>query len=873
MLRMLAKKEGLGKTGEVLLGWEKNNEIEYMLNIGDEQPITASKSDATAMTMAINGTYGAKRGIYHGEDAYTVYTPVDLQPLFRRWGMVVKIDAKEAHQPLHTMRFWMLTIDGIFVAIALYASYRVARRTTDPILRLTGMAERLAAGDFSARTPITRSDEIGVLASTLNDMATQLANSYTTLEKRVDERTKELIEKNQELTAEAAERKRVEENLLASEGLYLSLVENLPVHLIRKDLDGKFTFANQAFCSLLGEKLEDVVGKTDFDYFPQDLAAKYQADDQRVASEDRLFHDVEENTQGAETVYFEVIKTPVHDAAGNVVGTQAIFWDVTSRKRAETELHAAKEAAEAASRAKSDFLANMSHEIRTPMNAVIGMTELVLDTSLSRTQREYLTIVRDSAESLLSLINDILDFSKIEAGKLELDAHDFSLRETIGDTMKTMAFRAHAKDLELVWRVDPDVSDCLFGDSNRLRQIIINIVGNAIKFTEAGEVLLESQPVAADDNHVELQISVTDTGIGIPPEKIKKIFETFEQADNSAARRYGGTGLGLAISQRLVEMMNGKIWVESKVGVGSAFHFTVSFTRGNPEHLDANALREVGSVRGRDVLIVDDNETNRRILTEMVEGWEMHSCSAASAADALAMLKRYVSEGKKLPLVISDVHMPETDGFELAARIRNDEALANAIILMLTSGDRPGDVERCDAMGIASYMMKPVKQSELLESIVRTLNTSNTDTPAPAVPEGMPEENIPPLDILLVEDSVANQKLAAGLLKRWGHTVTIANNGIEAIEAVGRHSYDVILMDVQMPEMDGLTATTKIREQESRDGTRVPIVAMTAHVMKGDREKCLSAGMDHYVPKPIRKHELYSALASILDVDRSRPEA
>ena len=672
------------------------------------------------------------------------------------------------------------------------------------------------------------------------------------------------------------ERKRSEEEAKRSHEMVRLLLDSTAEAIYGLDMEGNCTFANPACVRLLGYTEEnDLLGKNIHDLahhtrpdgtpYPASDCLIYRAFESGVGThaDDELFWRKDGSSFPAE--YWS---HPIQRGVTKI-GAVVTFVDVGERKLAEQELRSAKEAAEDANRAKSQFLANMSHEIRTPMNGILGMTELTLDTELTKEQRDNLGLVRLSAESLLTVLNDILDFSKIEAGKLEFESIRFDLRESLGEAMQTLSFRAHQKGLELVYDVQPDAPESLIGDPGRIRQILVNLIGNAIKFTERGEILVSVAQESENADKICLHLSVADTGIGIPPEAQKKIFEAFSQADGSTTRKFGGTGLGLTISTRLVEMMGGRIWVESEPGKGSTFHFTAWL--GVQEKVAPLAAIEASQLRDVSVLIVDDNLTNRKVLEGMLSRWGMKSDSVDGAQAALQAMESAVRESHPFSLVIVDGQMPGTDGFTLVKQIHERQELVGVTIVMLTSIGQKGDAARCRQLGIAAYLMKPARQSELLETLCRVLGKSSAaESPALITRHTLREERSR-LQILLAEDNAVNQTLAVRLLEKRGYVVTVVGDGRAALTALDKQTFDLILMDVQMPEMDGFQATAAIRAREQSDGRHIPILAMTAHALKGDQERCIAAGMDGYVSKPIRTADLFAAIESAVEKSKSTP--
>ncbi|MBZ5673612.1 MAG: response regulator [Acidobacteriia bacterium] len=662
------------------------------------------------------------------------------------------------------------------------------------------------------------------------------------------------------IAQDVTERKQAEK----ARGFLASIVESSDDSIIGTDLDGMILSWNHGAETLFGYTAEETVGKHITLLFTQARRADYLNSLDKIRRQEHIerFESIRVGKNGM-PIDVSVILSPIRDTLGRLQGVSAIYRDITASKRADAELVKAKEAAEAASHAKSTFLATMSHEIRTPMNGILGMTELVLDSELTSEQRDNLELVHLSAESLLTVINDILDFSKIEAGKLEFESIPFDLRDRLGEIMQTLGFRAHQKGLELIYDVHPDVPIALSGDPGRLRQILVNLVGNAIKFTEQGQILVNVKLESISPDKAFVHFSVRDTGVGIPAEQQEKIFEAFSQADQSMTRKYGGTGLGLTICSRLVGMMGGKIWVVSQAGQGSTFHFTAELGVQTLVSEQATPIHPT-LLRDLPVLIVDDNFTNRQVLSGIVTQWGMIPTAVEGGRAALLALESARDAGRPFPLVLLDGQMPEIDGFTLAQQIQDHPELVRTAIMMLTSADHLGDAMLCRKLGISAYLVKPVRQSELLDLICRSLQQVPQDQGELPRVRNTPRIPGSPSRVLVAEDNMVNQTLARRLLEKRGYEVSVVGDGRAALAAVNSECFDIVLMDIQMPGMDGFEATTAVRLHEQLSGAHIPIVAMTAHAFKGDQDRCLAAGMDAYVSKPIRQQELYATIESLL---------
>jgi PAS domain S-box-containing protein len=756
----------------------------------------------------------------------------------------------------------LFVLIGSLLATVL-VSQRLVLLITEPILQLAGLAERVSTKkDYTLRAGLEGKDEFGRLVRSFNHMLDGIQQRDVALQSAKEDLEVRVLARTEELQTEVNERTRAELHLQFSLKELKDLESALDQHCIvaRADRRGTIIFVNDKFCSISKYSREELIGMDHGVVNSEFHSKEFVEDLWCTIKSGRVWKgEIKERAKDGSVYWVDTTIVPFCDTDGDPRQYIAIRTDITEIKRVEDEMRGAKETAEEASRAKSEFLANMSHEIRTPLNGIMGMTDLALETPLSPEQREYLETVKMSADSLLTVINDILDFSKIEAGKIDLEAIDFDLRDCLEMSLKTMALRADEKGLELLCEVAPEVPEIVRGDSGRLRQVIINLTGNAIKFTDKGEVGVKVHVESASEHDHTLHFIVSDSGIGIPQEKLQSIFDPFSQADSSTTRKYGGTGLGLTITSRLVGMMGGKIWVESELGRGSQFHFTARLGTADAKIIEVGEIAPPEILRAAKVLVVDDNTTNRRILEGMLGRWEMKSNSAQDGDTALKKLIEAQESGEPFALILMDMHMPNMDGFELIEKIRHGPHPSTATIMMLTSAGHRGDAARCQELGVAAYLLKPIRQSELREAIARVLGAREQKGAIPLITRYSLQDAREPsasLRVLLVEDNRVNQRLATRLLEKRGHSVSLAADGREALVVLEKESFDLILMDLQMPEMDGFEATTAIRKNEKKSGTHLPIVALTAHAMKGDREKCLSAGMDGYLTKPIRAHEL-----------------
>ena len=655
---------------------------------------------------------------------------------------------------------------------------------------------------------------------------------------------------------DVTDRVKAERRFQESQAIYHTLVESLPLSVFRKDAQGRILFANQNFCKGVGLPLSELLGKRDSELFGKEIGEKYAADDLHVIKTGEVFRDIELHpVVNGKPRHVEVLKAPVVDTRGNRVGTQGMFWDVSDRVEVEHRLREAKELAEYASKSKSDFLANVSHEIRTPMNGIIGMSELVLQDLDEGTSRERVEMILESGESLLELINEILDFSKIESGKISLETQRFDLRERIGDTVRAFGLRAHEQKVELIMHFDPGLPEEIVGDLHRLRQVVVNLVGNAIKFTTEGHVFFSARKNRETDEDVEIEFSVVDTGIGISAEDHEKIFREFEQVDSSTTRSFGGTGLGLAISSKIVQMMGGKLRVESSPGIGSRFSFEATFFKGATKNF---LLENEGIFIGKSVLVATGHQLQSESLQQCLAWHRMIVGSVTELDRAKRLLLQHHEENSPVEILLLDAMMPDAKHF--LRWLADEKRIAHPKLILLNSTTHSDSLVVPDDLEVVQQILKPVKSSELRSAFVAAVTGGTSGIhPMPKLPRRQEVICHRQLDVLLVEDNIINQKLALALLGQCNHNVTLASNGREAVEHFRSGEFDLVLMDIQMPVMDGFEATLAIRDHEASQSSLIetPIVALTAYASSADRERCLAAGMNDYISKPIRAESLH----------------
>ncbi|HVB38520.1 MAG TPA: response regulator, partial [Vicinamibacterales bacterium] len=743
------------------------------------------------------------------------------------------------------IRFAIIVLVAMACAwtIALILSARLQRLISTPILALADTVDRICREkDYGVRVEAAAHGEVGVLVRSFNEMLGQIAQRDDQFQRQQDELEEMVAVRTFELERERQQLRQI--------------VANAPVAMAMFDRNMRYITHSRKWLTDYHLEGRSLVGRSHYEIFPETSADRMRLHRRALSGQELSSpEDVLERLDGTR-LYLRWAIHPWYTPNGEIGGV-VMVTDIIN------ELVEAREAALEASRLKSDFLANMSHEIRTPMNGIIGMTKLALQTSLSLEQRQYLDTAMVSAQSLLSVLNDVLDFSKIEAGKLDLEAIEFDVRDTFDDAVKPVAMRADEKNLELLCHVAPDVPRVLVGDPGRLRQIVLNLVGNAVKFTDAGEVVVRAALSDTTGARTMLHVSVSDTGIGIPLEKQRLIFDPFAQADGSTTRRYGGTGLGLAISANLVSIMGGRIWVDSEPGHGSTFHFTVALERAAGA-AEAPGLAPIAALEGVRVLIVDDNASSRGLLADTLGAAGLSPVVAEDGQTAVTLAAEANAAWRPFAGALVDARMAGMDGFETAKHLRSGQAQAGAVIMLLAQSHGPTDVPRCREAGVASYLFKPIRESELLHTIAVMLGAPLVAVPplTEQPPAGVAE--VPAgLRILLAEDNPVNQALAVHLLEDEGHLVKVAGNGREALTLLDAEAFDLVLMDLQMPEMGGLEATAAIRERERGTDRHVPIIALTAHAMKGDRERCLAAGMDEYLSKPIMPDKLMATIQRV----------
>ena len=880
--RNMARNLAAGSANDLLMS--HFDEIEggmlRQVMLGAVQELVVADSHARILVQVQRDANGEARPVYEHISAlldvsqaevrtpanYTLLLPIERGERLGWVRVTTSLSALDSTQRRTWTNTLLVSLLTVLVTGALLAVF--LRKATAALGRATEFANDLIQQRGSTMPTISQIVEIEQLRKALNSAAQALATQFLALQDS-EAKQKHIAALLRQNAKDMTDRE-------------FALNQHAIVSMT--DPDGNITYANGLFCQISGYPLTELLGQNHRLIQSGLHPPVFFADLWKTIAAGRVWHGEICNRDRSGALYWvNASIVPLLSEDGRPEQYIAIRTDISARKEAERALLLAKEVAEQANKVKSDFLANMSHEIRTPMNGIIGMTELALDTELNTEQREYLDLVKVSAHALLNIVNDILDFSKIEAGRLDIETIEFSLEQMLRDTLKSLAVRAHQKNLELLLHIAPDVPDRLMGDPGRLRQVLVNLIGNAIKFTPSGEVevavhrigptALTQTPTPAA-TATDLRFSVRDTGIGIARDKFKAVFDSFSQADTSTTRQYGGTGLGLTISAQLVALMGGCIELDSKLGQGSTFHFTLnlpSVSRDAFSHYQSS-----GRVTGLPVLIADDNATNRSLLVQMLRNWNMQPTAVASGAQALTELERAAASGQPYALALLDVQMPEMDGFELVQHIRQHPQYVAATVMMLTSEGQRGHAARCRELGIASYLMKPISQSELLDAIMTALGEPGQPRTALITRHSLREARRK-LHLLLAEDNAVNQTLAVRLLQKLGHTVTVAHNGAEALQhwQTSPGEFDAILMDVDMPVMNGYETTQRIRALEQErgvpDATRIPIVAMTAHAMQGARETCLRHGMDAYLAKPIDTEALWCELDGLMQGKEAAP--
>ncbi len=904
------KRVGMGNSGETyLIGndftmrnksrfliEDKEGYISLMKGLGTDQEVLdkISAKDCTILLQKVEttGTRSAIAGNtnvevfpdYRGVMVLSAYSPVKIKDM--QWAIMSEIDSKEAFIPVVSLRLQLILVGSGVGIIVLVLMVLLSRDVSIPIRKLTFAARKIAGGDLSHRVEIKTSDEIGILASDFNKMADGLANEI--IERKDAEialrNETELVHLIQNMTVATSDSLSVNEAMQICLGIVCEYTGFSVGHVYLVDSKGTLIPANIWYFDHhnLYVKFEEVTEATTFtkgnglpgrvlesrkpvwilDIMKDSNFPRAKLLDDDILKSGFAFPIWEQNEIVAVLEFFSNKVLEPNDALLRTMETfSAPLSIVIERKRIEEELRHAKDEADSANRAKSAFLANMSHEIRTPMNGVIGMTDLLLDTELDMEQRDCADTINESAYSLLTIINDILDFSKMEAGKLEIENIDFDLRVTVEGILNVFAVKAEKKGLEFCCFIDPKVPCLLCGDPGRLRQVLINIVNNAIKFTSDGEVGISVSLVEESESYATVRVGVQDTGDGIPADRMNSLFKSFSQVDASTTRKYGGTGLGLVISKQIVELMEGRIGVESEEGKGSTFWFTVVLEK-QPLNQQKTPVH-LGNIENMRILIVDDNGTNRHIFSKYLESWNCRVEEADSAAEAMKVLREGVKENDPFKIAMLDYCMPDVDGESLCKEIKAEQQFENLILVMLTSLVNRGDTKRLEAIGFAAYLNKPIKQTQLLDCLRIVIGEDRKDTDRHIVTQySISEVHKKSVRILLVEDNAVNQKVALRILeKKLGHSVDLAANGREAIDALGKCDYDLVFMDCQMPVMDGYEAARSIRDKGSFvRNSDIPIIAMTANAMTGDREKCLDAGMNDYVAKPINVKELATAI-------------